>query len=70
MSANLAGPSYEADNGRVWGLLQELCEGSPAWSFIAKTKSSNARDRREAFKALVIHYEGAAQQSRSKQAAY
>jgi hypothetical protein len=68
MSTNLAGPSYEADNGRVWGLLQELCEGGPAWSFIAK--SSNARDGREAFQALVIHYEGAAQQSRSKQAAY
>jgi hypothetical protein len=68
MSTNLAGPSYEADNGRVWGLLQELCEGGPAWSFIAK--SSNARNGREAFKALVVHYEGAAQQSRSKQAAY
>eukprot|EP00978_Attheya_sp_CCMP212_P036656 scaffold167970_cov76-Attheya_sp.AAC.1 len=64
MSTNLAGPSYEADNGRVWGLLQELCEGGPVWSCIAK--SSNARDGREAFKALVIHYEGAAQQSRSK----
>eukprot|EP00978_Attheya_sp_CCMP212_P005366 scaffold12016_cov65-Attheya_sp.AAC.2 len=30
MSTNLAGPSYESDNGRVWGLLQELCEGGPA----------------------------------------
>jgi hypothetical protein len=68
MSTNLAGPSYESDNGRVWGLLQELCEGGPAWSFIAKC--STARDGREAFKALVVHYEGAAQQSRSKQAAY
>ena len=36
LSTNLAGPSYEIDNGRVWGLLQELCEGGPAWSFIAK----------------------------------
>eukprot|EP00978_Attheya_sp_CCMP212_P046038 scaffold371266_cov35-Attheya_sp.AAC.1 len=68
MSTNLAGPSYETDNGRVWGLLQELCEGGPAWSFIAK--SSNARNGRDAFKALVVHYEGTAQQSRSKQAAY
>eukprot|EP00978_Attheya_sp_CCMP212_P013374 scaffold33652_cov25-Attheya_sp.AAC.1 len=68
MSTNLAGPSYEADNGRVWGLLQKLCEGGPAWSFIAK--SSNARNGREAFKALAVHYEGGAQQSRSKQAAY
>eukprot|EP00978_Attheya_sp_CCMP212_P015419 scaffold39820_cov32-Attheya_sp.AAC.1 len=68
MSTNLAGPSYEADNGRVWGLLQELYEVGPAWSFIAK--SINARNGREAFKALVVHYEGAAQQSCSKQAAY
>eukprot|EP00957_Ditylum_brightwellii_P133457 10174885-Ditylum_brightwellii.AAC.1 len=36
MGTNLAGPSYEIDNGRVWGLLQELSEGGPAWSFIAK----------------------------------
>ena len=68
LSTNLAGPSYEIDNGRVWGLLQELCEGGPAWSFIAKFAS--ARDGRGAHKALVVHYEGAAQQSRSKQAAY
>eukprot|EP00978_Attheya_sp_CCMP212_P002021 scaffold4145_cov55-Attheya_sp.AAC.4 len=68
MSTNLAGPSYKSDNGRMWGLLQELCKGGPAWSFIAK--SSNARNGREALKVLVVHYEGAAQQSRSKRAAY
>eukprot|EP00978_Attheya_sp_CCMP212_P008920 scaffold21039_cov30-Attheya_sp.AAC.3 len=68
MSTNLTGPSYESDNGLVWGLLQELREGGPVWSFIAK--SSTARNGREAFKALVVHYEGAAHQSCSKQAAY
>jgi hypothetical protein len=69
MSTNLAGPSYEIDNGRVWGLLlQELCEGGPAWSFIAKF--ATARDGCRAHKTLVVHYEGAAQQSCSKQAAY
>eukprot|EP00978_Attheya_sp_CCMP212_P019112 scaffold53150_cov59-Attheya_sp.AAC.3 len=69
MSTNLAGPSYEADSGHMWGLLQELCEGGLTWSFIAK--SSTYRNGREAFKALlVVHYEGAAQQSCSKQAAY
>eukprot|EP00978_Attheya_sp_CCMP212_P001752 scaffold3589_cov44-Attheya_sp.AAC.2 len=68
MSMNLARPSYESDNGRVWGLLQELSKGCPAWSFIVK--SSTTRNGREAFKALVVHYEGVAQQSCSKQAAY
>eukprot|EP00978_Attheya_sp_CCMP212_P048283 scaffold497460_cov59-Attheya_sp.AAC.1 len=64
MSMNLTGPSYKSDNGRVWGLLQEWCKGGPSWSFIAK--SSTAQNGREAFKVLVIHYEGTAQQSRSK----
>jgi hypothetical protein len=30
MSTNLAGPSYKSDNGCVWGLLQELCQGGTA----------------------------------------
>eukprot|EP00978_Attheya_sp_CCMP212_P003439 scaffold7120_cov60-Attheya_sp.AAC.2 len=41
MSMDLAGPSYEADKGRVWELLQELsCEGGAAWSFIAKSSAA------------------------------
>jgi hypothetical protein len=70
VSTNVARPFYESDNGRVWGLQQELSKGGPTWWFFIANCSSTARDGNEAFKSLVMHYEGAAQQSRSKQAAY
>jgi hypothetical protein len=56
-STNFDRPSYEADNGHMWGWLLELCEGGTVWSFIFK--SSMARNGCGAYKAPVVHYKGA-----------
>jgi len=64
----LAGPKYEEDNGKVFDLLKSWTINGPAWTWMRAYNS--IRNGRQAWLALVNHFEGDAQRDRVKDAAY
>ncbi len=64
----LAGPEYEEDNGKVFDLLKSWTINGPAWTWMRAYNS--IRNGRQAWLALVNHFEGDAQRDRVKDAAY
>lgn len=64
----LAGAAYEEDTGKVFDLLKSWTINGPAWTWMRAYNAS--RDGRQAWLALVAHFEGDAQRDRVKDAAY
>jgi hypothetical protein len=64
----LVGAEFEEDNGRVFDLLKSWTVNGPAWTWM---RSQNAiRNGRQAWLAIVNHFEGEAQRDRVKDNAY
>lgn len=63
-----SGEAFSEDNGQLWSILKQLTLKGPAWAYISQY--DRPRNGRLAFKALVSHYEGESQMSKTKQAAY
>jgi hypothetical protein len=64
----LQGVEYEDDNGKVFDLLKSWTINGPAWTWM---RAHNAtRNRRQAWLALLGHFEGEAQRDRVKDQAY
>ena len=59
------GESFERDNSRVYNNLQELCIGTPAWSFVREHRST--RNGRAAFLTLKTQSEGRGSPSRKEE---
>lgn len=64
----LQGLEYEEDNGRVFDLLKSWTINSHAWTWMRAY--NNVRNGRQAWLALVQHFEGDAQRDRVKDQAY
>jgi hypothetical protein len=64
----LVGTEFKEDNGRVFDLLKSWTVNGPAWTWM---RSQNAiRNGRQAWLAIVNHFEGEAQRDRVKDNAY
>jgi hypothetical protein len=64
----LAGPEFDEDNGKVFDLLKSWTINGPAWTWMRAFNAT--RNGRQAWLALVNHFEGDAQRDRVKDAAY
>jgi hypothetical protein len=64
----LLGAAYEEDNGKVFDLLKSWTINGPAWTWMRTYNAT--RNGRQAWLALVGHFEGDAQCDRMKDAAY
>jgi len=64
----LVGPEYEEDNGKVFDLLKSWTINGPAWTWMRAFNPTWVG--RQAWLALVGHFEGDAQRDRVKDAAY
>lgn len=63
-----SGTTYATDNGKVWPVIKQLTLNGPAFAYIGAFERT--RDGRGAIKALVNHYEGESNMSKTKQNAY
>ncbi len=66
--APLAGPEFDRDNAKVYGILKQLCVDGPGRTYILPF--DKARNGRAAFLALRAHYEQDSFRNRSKKDAY
>jgi hypothetical protein len=64
----LAGPEVDEDNGKVFDLLKSWTINGPAWTWMRAFSAT--RNGRQAWLALVDHFEGDAQHDRVMDAAY
>ena len=64
----LAGAAYEEDNGKVFDLLKSWTINGPVWTWMRAHNVT--RNGRQAWRALVNHFEGDAQRDCVKDAAY
>jgi len=64
----LVGAAFEDDNGKVFDLLKSWTINGPAWTWMRAYNAT--RNGRQAWLALLNHFEGDAQRDRVKDAAY
>jgi hypothetical protein len=64
----LLGIEFEEDNGRVFNILKSLLINGPAWTWMRVY--NNTHNGRQAWLALITHFEGDAQRDRVKDKAY
>ena len=64
----LTGNKYRTDNTQVFSILNEVLDGTVGASFV--TGQSTSRRGRQAYKALITHYESEAQNTQRRNAGY